>query len=102
MLEHLDASNILSVCFDIYLLIIFILFQFSIENMQTQTKTVSWQAHVLDLRDEWRPVCVDLPDNAKIRLWFTVIRNETTIYGVDMAIDDVRLNTYTCLGMQSP
>ncbi|XP_060565192.1 uncharacterized protein LOC132724366 isoform X3 [Ruditapes philippinarum] len=76
--------------------------QFSIENMQTQTKTVSWQAHVLDLRDEWRPVCVDLPDNAKIRLWFTVIRNETTIYGVDMAIDDVRLNTYTCLDLTSP
>ena len=66
--------------------------------MQMQTMSIEWQAPVLDLKDEWRPICKDLPDNSKIRLWFTVIRNETTIYGVDMAIDDVRLNKYKCSG----
>ncbi|XP_045181242.2 uncharacterized protein LOC123540352 isoform X3 [Mercenaria mercenaria] len=76
--------------------------QLSIENLQTQTNTVVWQARVSDLKDEWRDVCVDLPNYAKLRLWFTVIRNESTIYGVDMAIDDVKLNSDTCAKLTTP
>lgn len=72
--------------------------QFSLENLQTQANTIKWKANVYDLKDEWRKVCVDLPNFSNLRLWFTVIRNENTTYGVDIAVDDVSLNTYTCAG----
>lgn len=76
--------------------------ELSVENMRTRDISIEWQAPVYDLHDKWRRICVDLPDNAHIRLRFTVIRNETTIYGVDMAIDDTQLNHYRCSEATSP
>ncbi|XP_052762572.1 uncharacterized protein LOC128205159 isoform X2 [Mya arenaria] len=56
----------------------------------------SWMSDPMELNDRWLRACVDLPPLAKVRAWFTALRTEQTIYGVDMAIDDVKLNNYKC------
>ena len=48
--------------------------------------------------DTWNLTCVDLPDQTTLRAKFTATRSEQTVYGVDMAIDDVRLNPARCDG----
>ena len=66
----------------------------------TSQETVVWTSPMQTdaSLDTWNLTCVDLPDQTTLRAKFTATRSEQTIYGVDMAIDDVRLNPARCDG----
>lgn len=68
------------------------------KNNKTSVETVRWSSD-LTLIDAWQRVCVELPDQITLRAIFKATRNETaSLYGVDMAVDDVKLNSGSCAG----
>lgn len=73
-------------------------FQFVLVDEHSQEEVYKWVSDPFELMDKWRRVCYDLPAGRQLRVWFTSIRNETTTYGVDICVDDVRLNSYLCAG----
>ncbi|XP_052249271.1 uncharacterized protein LOC127857034 [Dreissena polymorpha] len=67
-----------------------------LEDPSTRKEVLNWTSDPLELHDAWLRQCINVPDFRSLRLWVTALRTESTIFGVDMAVDDIRLNNYRC------
>ena len=96
--RHLKRHQSLILIYDHFNVCTYYILQVKLIDNATRAPLATWSYNQSLNEDTWLPGCLGLPSNRTLRILFTSVHTEESVFGVDVAVDDVSLSNQTCSG----